>query len=75
MGTCIGARFSWRTLRLENDKFFAKDANNNIIIAQSDRDLQKSKLRTDTLWFRLVLQYNFSPLKNAGEDVRYRSYF
>ncbi|KUY30936.1 outer membrane beta-barrel protein [Elizabethkingia ursingii] len=74
-GLVSGLGFSWRTLRLENDKFFTKDANNNIIIAQSDRDLQKSKLRTGYIMVPIGLQYNFSPIKNAGEDVRYRSYF
>lgn len=74
-GFVSGIGFSWRTLRVENDMFFTKDAAQNIILAQSDQNLQKSKLRTGYIMVPIGLQYNFSPVRNAGQDVRYRSYF
>lgn len=70
-----GIGLSWRTLRLDNDTYFAKDAGNQVYVAQSATNLDKSKLRTGYIMVPLGLQYNFSSLKSAGEDVQYRTYF
>ncbi len=69
-----GFGFSWRTLRLQNDKYFAKDANSNIFLAQSDVNLEKSKLRTGYFMVPIGFQYNFSKLKTVG-DIQYRPYY
>ncbi|ASW75500.1 hypothetical protein IQ37_02980 [Chryseobacterium piperi] len=73
-GLISGVGFSWRTLRLDNNMVFAKDANANIHLAKFEGNLDKSKLRTGYIIIPLGLQYNFSKLKNAGMDIQYRDY-
>lgn len=73
-GLISGLGFSWRTLRLDNNKIFAKDSNANVIIADYGGNTSKSKLRTGYLMVPLGLQYNFSKLTNVGMDIQYRSY-
>lgn len=69
-----GFGFSWRTLRLDNDMFFDKDENSNLIIAKSDVALDKSKLRTGYFMIPIGFQYNFSKIKTVG-DIQYRPYY
>ncbi|KIC62443.1 outer membrane beta-barrel protein [Chryseobacterium taiwanense] len=73
-GLISGIGFSWRTLSLDNNMFVAKDANSNVYLANYEKGLSKSKLRTGYVMVPLGVQYNFSKLKNAGMDVQYRDY-
>lgn len=73
-GFTSGLGLSWRTVRLENNKYFAKDSNGAVTIADYAGSIDKSKLRTSYLMVPIGLQYNFSKLKNAGMDIQYRSY-
>lgn len=73
-GLISGLGFSWRTLNIDNNMFVAKDANADVYLANYDKNLSKSKLRTGYIMVPLGLQYNFSRLKNAGMDVQYRDY-
>lgn len=73
-GFTSGIGFSWRTLRLDNNKVFAKDANGQVYIENYAGNIEKSKLRTGYLMVPLGLHYNFSKLKNVGMDIQYRSY-
>ncbi len=73
-GLISGVSFSWRTLSIDNNMFVAKDANSNVYLANYDKGLSKSKLRTGYIIVPLGLQYNFSRLKNAGMDVQYLDY-
>ncbi|MGH1520200.1 outer membrane beta-barrel protein [Chryseobacterium sp. JK1] len=70
-----GLGFSWRTVRLDNNMVFAKNADNNVYLEHYNGDLSKSKLRTGYIMVPLGIQYNFSKLKNAGMDVQYRNYY
>ncbi|KQK26899.1 hypothetical protein AR438_01365 [Chryseobacterium aquaticum] len=73
-GLISGIGFSWRTLRLDNNMLFAKDANADVYIANYQGSVDKAKLRTGYIMVPLGLQYNFSKLKNAGMDIQYRPY-
>ena len=73
-GFTSGLGLSWRTVRLENNKYFAKDSTGAISIADYGGSIDKSKLRTGYLMVPIGMQYNFSKLKNAGMDIQYRSY-
>lgn len=73
-GLISGIGFSWRTLRLDNNKIFAKDSNGQVYIENYGGNIDKSKLRTGYLMIPLGLQYNFSKLKNVGMDIQYRKY-
>ncbi|KXH83558.1 outer membrane beta-barrel protein [Chryseobacterium kwangjuense] len=73
-GLISGIGFSWRTLNIDNNMFFAKDINADVYLANFDKNLSKSKLRTGYIVMPLGIQYNFSKLKNAGMDVQYRDY-
>ncbi|KMQ66775.1 hypothetical protein ACM46_04525 [Chryseobacterium angstadtii] len=73
-GLISGIGFSWRTLNIDNNMFFAKDGNADVFLDNYGKDLSKSKLRTGYIMVPLGLQYNFSKLKNAGMDVQYRDY-
>ncbi len=73
-GLISGIGFSWRTLSIDNNMFVAKDANANVYLANYDKGLSKSKLRTGYIIVPLGIQYNFSKLKNAGMDVQYLDY-
>lgn len=73
-GLISGISFSWRTLSIDNNMFVAKDANSNVYLANYDKGLSKSKLRTGYIIVPLGVQYNFSRLKNAGMDIRYLDY-
>ena len=73
-GFTSGLGLSWRTVRLENNKYFAKDSTGAISIADYGGSIDKSKLRTGYLMVPVGMQYNFSKLKNAGMDIQYRSY-
>lgn len=70
-----GLGFSWRTVRLDNNMFFTKNANNEVYLEKAGGDLSKSKLRTGYIIVPLGVQYNFSKLKNAGMDVQYRRFY
>jgi len=70
-----GFGFSWRTLRLEDDYMFTKNEAREVIVTQSAVDLDKSKLRTGYIMVPLGLQFNFSPLKTVGENIKYRNYY
>ncbi|WP_294332364.1 outer membrane beta-barrel protein [uncultured Chryseobacterium sp.] len=74
LGLISGIGFSWRTLSIDNNMFVAKDAGSNVYLANYDKGLSKSKLRTGYIIVPLGLQYNFSKLKNAGMDVQYLDY-
>ncbi|WP_294300765.1 outer membrane beta-barrel protein [uncultured Chryseobacterium sp.] len=74
LGLISGIGFSWRTLSIDNNRFVAKDTNANVYLADYDKGLSKSKLRTGYIIVPLGLQYNFSKLKNAGMDVQYLDY-
>ena len=73
-GLISGIGFSWRTLSIDNNMFVAKDTDSNVYLANYDKGLSKSKLRTGYIIVPLGLQYNFSRLKNAGMDVQYLDY-
>lgn len=73
-GLISGIEFSWRTLIIGNNMFVNKDANSNVYLANYDKGLSKSKLRTGYIIVPLGLQYNFSKLKTAGMDVQYMDY-
>ena len=73
-GFISGIGFSWRTVRLDNNKIFAKDSNGQVYIENYAGNTDKSKLRTGYLMVPLGFQYNFSKLKNVGMDIQYRSY-
>ena len=73
-GFISGLGLSWRTIRLDNNKFFAKDGNGEISVADYGGNVDKNKMRTGYLMVPLGLQYNFSKLKNAGMDIQYRPY-
>ena len=73
-GLISGLGFSWRTVRLDNNKFFAKDANGQVSVADYGGNVDKNKMRTGYLMVPIGLQYNFSKLKNAGMDIQYRPY-
>jgi hypothetical protein len=73
-GLISGIGFSWRTLNIDNNMYFAKDANADVFLANYDKNLSKSKLRTGYIIVPLGLQYNFSKVKNAGMDIQYRDY-
>ncbi|MET3037894.1 porin family protein [Chryseobacterium sp. NRRL B-14859] len=70
-----GLGFSWRTLRLDNNMLFAKNADNGVYLEQYQGSVDKSKLRTGYIMVPLGVQYNFSKLKNAGMDIQYRNYY
>ena len=73
-GLISGLGLSWRTVRLDNNKFFAKDANGDVSVVEYAGNISKNKLRTGYLMVPLGLQYNFSKLKNVGMDINYRPY-
>ncbi|WP_027375947.1 outer membrane beta-barrel protein [Kaistella palustris] len=73
-GFTSGIGFSWRTVRLENNKIFAKDPILDVNVVDYGGNTSKSKLRTGYLMVPVGLQYNFSKIKNAGMDIQYRSY-
>lgn len=73
-GLISGIGFSWRTLNFDNNMFIAKDSNADIFLDTYSKGLNKSKLRTGYIMVPLGLQYNFSKLKNAGMDIKYRDY-
>nr|WP_315027423.1 outer membrane beta-barrel protein [uncultured Chryseobacterium sp.] len=73
-GLISGIGFSWRTLNVENNTFFTKDANADVYLEKFDKNLSKSKLRTGYIMVPIGVQYNFSKLKNAGMDIQYREY-
>lgn len=73
-GFISGIGLSWRTVRLENNKYFAKDANANVTVADYPGNVEKNKLRTGYLMVPIGFQYNFSKMKNVGMDIQYRSY-
>lgn len=73
-GLISGIGFSWRTLNVENNMFFTKDANADVYLEKFDKNLSKSKLRTGYIMVPVGVQYNFSKLKNAGLDIQYREY-
>jgi hypothetical protein len=73
-GFISGIGLSWRTVRLDNNKYFAKDSNANVTVADYAGSIDKNKLRTGYLMVPIGFQYNFSKLKNAGMDIQYRSY-
>ncbi|EJL73675.1 outer membrane beta-barrel protein [Chryseobacterium populi] len=73
-GLISGIGFSWRTLNIDNNMFIAKDANADVYLANFDKNLSKSKLRTGYIMVPLGVQYNFSRIKNAGMDIQYRDY-
>jgi hypothetical protein len=73
-GLISGIGFSWRTLNIDNNMFFMKDINADVFLANYDKNLSKSKLRTGYIIVPLGLQYNFSKVKNAGMDIQYRDY-
>lgn len=73
-GLISGLGLSWRTVRLDNNKFFSKDANGVVSVADYGGNVDKNKMRTGYLMVPLGLQYNFSKLKNAGMDIQYRPY-
>ncbi len=73
-GLISGIGFSWRTLNLDNNMYFAKDTNADVYLADFGKNLSKSKLRTGYIVVPLGLQYNFSKVKNAGMDIQYRDY-
>ncbi len=74
LGLISGIRFSWRTLRLDNNLYFDKNSNGNVYLAKYDKSLDKNKLRTGYIIVPLGLQYSFSKLKNAGMDIQYRNF-
>ncbi|MCS3530405.1 PorT family protein [Chryseobacterium sp. JUb7] len=74
LGLITGIGFSWRTLSIDNNMYFSKDANSDVVLANYEKGLEKSKLRTGYIVVPLGLQYNFSRLKNAGMDIQYRDY-
>jgi len=74
LGLISGIGFSWRTLSIDNNMFVAKGTDSNVYLANYDKGLSKSKLRTGYIIVPLGLQYNFSRLKNAGMDVQYLDY-
>lgn len=73
-GLISGLGLSWRTVRLDNNKFFSKDANGQVSVADYGGNVDKNKMRTGYLIVPLGLQYNFSKLQNAGMDIQYRPY-
>lgn len=73
-GFTSGIGFSWRTVRLDNNKYFAKDPDANVYVADYIGNIDKNKLRTGYLMVPIGLQYNFSKMKNVGMDIQYRSY-
>ncbi|AZA81156.1 hypothetical protein C1637_00830 [Chryseobacterium lactis] len=73
-GLISGIGFSWRTLNVDNNMFFAKDGNADVYLEKFDKNLSKSKLRTGYIVFPLGVQYNFSKLKNGSMDIQYRDY-
>lgn len=73
-GFISGIGFSWRTVRLDNNKYFEKDSNHDIYVADYAGNIDKKKLRTGYLMVPIGFQYNFSKLKNAGMNIQYRPY-
>ncbi len=69
-----GLGFSWRTVRLDNDKYFTKTEQSGVAIADYTGNQRKNKLRTGYLMVPFGFQYNFSKLRSAGMDIRYRRY-
>lgn len=72
-GFISGLGFSWRTVRTDNNMVFTKQ-NAEVFLSPYNGSLDKSKLRTGYIMIPVGLQYNFSKLKNAGMDIRYRPY-
>lgn len=72
-GFISGLGFSWRTVRTDNNMVFTKQ-NAGVFLSPYNGSLDKSKLRTGYIMIPVGLQYNFSKLKNAGMDIRYRPY-
>lgn len=73
-GFKTGIGLSWRTIRLDNNKYFTKDSNANVVIADYAANIDKNKLRTGYLMVPIGFQYNFSKVKNVGMDIQYRNY-
>ncbi|MCS3867283.1 hypothetical protein J3D55_000199 [Chryseobacterium ginsenosidimutans] len=61
-------------MNIDNNMYFAKDGNADVFLANYEKNLSKSKLRTGYIIVPLGLQYNFSKVKNAGMDIQYRDY-
>lgn len=70
-----GLALSWRTLRIENNRKFSKDENGDVYLERFDGSFKKSKLRSTYLMVPVGIQYNFSPLKDAGQGVGYRPFY
>ncbi|AZA55858.1 porin family protein [Chryseobacterium shandongense] len=68
-----GLGFSWRTLRTDNNMVFAKGADNGVYLENYSGSLDKNKLRTGYIVVPLGIQYNFSKVKDAGMDIKYRN--
>lgn len=67
-----GALFSWRTYRLDDDRMFNRDTDGNVGLVQSDKSLDKSKLRSAYFMVPVGFKYNFSKVKKVTEDFNYR---
>ncbi len=74
-GFTSGLAFSWRTLRIDNNRKFSKDEHGDVFLERFDGSFKKSKLRSTYLMLPIGLQYNLSPLKTAGQNVQYRSFY
>lgn len=73
-GFISGIGFSWRTVRLDNNKYFTKDSNSNVYVSDYVGNIDKNKLRTGYIIVPIGFQYNFSKMKNVGMDIQYRNY-
>jgi len=67
-----GAMFSWRTYRLDDDMMFNRDGNGNVGLVQSEKSLDKSKLRSAYFMVPVGLKYNFSKVKKVTDEFTYR---
>lgn len=74
LGLISGIRFSWRTLRLDNNLYFEKGPDARVYLAEYEENLNKNKLRTGYVIIPLGMQYNFSKLKDAGMGINYRNF-
>jgi hypothetical protein len=67
-----GIAFSWRTYRLDDDMMFSRDEFGNVGVVQSDKSLNKSKLRSAYFMVPVGLRYNFSKINKVSDEFSYR---
>lgn len=69
----IGAYFSWRTMRFDDDYMISRSNEGNVNLVQYDKNLEKSKLRSTYIIVPIGIKYSFSSLKKVNDEISYRN--